>query len=138
VLQKPTEEVEAVLRSLAADDVAMLESTRQTARRRHPAYRFREHVLRKLGTAVTYHRCTGDELDRKIVATVNELGQITNGVVQALFDVKVERASRILGDMVAVDPRQDLRSRAGTARHLWTWPELPEPQVTPAATQRRR
>ena len=47
VLQKPTEEVEAVLRSLAADDVAMLESTRQTARRRHPAYRFREHVLRK-------------------------------------------------------------------------------------------
>lgn len=70
------------------------------------------------------------------VATVNELGQITNGVVQALFDVKVERASRILGDMV--DPRQDLRSRAGTARHLWTWSELPEPQVTPAATQRRR
>jgi len=100
VLQKPTDEVEAVLRSLAADDVAMLEPTRQTTRRRHPAYRFREHVLKELGTAVTYHRRTGDEIDRKIVATVIELGQITNGVVQALFDVKVERASRILSDMV--------------------------------------
>jgi ATP-dependent DNA helicase RecG len=49
---------------------------------------------------VTYHRRTGDEIDRKMVATINELGQITNGVVQALFDVKVERASRILSDMV--------------------------------------
>jgi hypothetical protein len=34
------------------------------------------------------------------VATVAEVGQITNGVVQALFDVKVERASRILSDLV--------------------------------------
>ncbi len=100
VLQKPADEAAAVLRSLAVDDVAMLEPTRQSARRRHPTYRFRDHALKELGTAVTYHRRTGDEIDRKVVATVNELGQITNGVVQALFDVKVERASRILSDLV--------------------------------------
>jgi len=100
ILQKPIDEVEAVLRTLAADDVAMLEPTRQTARSRHPAYRFRGHALKELGSAVTYHRRTGDEIDRKVIATVVELGQITNGVVQALFDVKVERASRILSDLV--------------------------------------
>lgn len=100
VLQKPTDEVEAILRSLAAEDVAMVEPTRQTTRHRHPAYRLREHVLKALGAAVTYRRRTGDEIDRKVVATVVELGRITNGVVQALFDVKVERASRILSDMV--------------------------------------
>jgi ATP-dependent DNA helicase RecG len=49
---------------------------------------------------VTYRRRTADEIDRKVVATVAEVGQITNGVVQALFDVKVERASRILSDLV--------------------------------------
>lgn len=100
VLQKPATEVEAVLRGLAADDVGMLEPTRQTVRRRAATYRLREHALKELGTAVSYRRRTADEIDRKIVATVSELGQITNGVVQALLDVKVERASRILADLV--------------------------------------
>lgn len=100
VLQKPAAEVETVLRTLAADEIAMLEPTRQTSRRRMATYRLREHALRGLGTAVSYRRRTVDEIDRKIVATVSELGQITNGVVQALLDVKVERASRILADLV--------------------------------------
>lgn len=100
VIQKSVEEAEAVLRPLATDDLGVLEPTRQSARRRHPAYRFREHALKELGTAVTYRRRTADEIDRKVIATVAEIGQITNGVVQALFDVKVERASRILSDLV--------------------------------------
>lgn len=100
VLQKPAAEVETVLRALAADEIAMVEPTRQTSRRRLATYRLREHALRELGTAVSYRRRTADEIDRKIVATVSELGQITNGVVQALLDVKVERASRILADLV--------------------------------------
>ena len=78
----------------------MLEPTRQTMRRRQATYRLRESALRELGTAVSYRRRTADEIDRKIVATVSELSQITNGVVQALLDVKVERASRILADLV--------------------------------------
>ena len=100
VLQKPAAEVEAVLRGLAVDDAAMLEPTRASVRRLLPTYRLREHVLKELGTAVSYRRRTADEIDRKIVATVSELGQITNGVVQALLDVKVVRASRILADLV--------------------------------------
>ncbi len=103
VLQKPASEVESVLRALAIDDVGMLEATRQTTRRRMATYRLREHPLRELGTAVPYRRRTSDEIDRKVVATVSELGQITNGVVQALLDVKVERASRILADLVDRD-----------------------------------
>ncbi|MBI2708905.1 MAG: putative DNA binding domain-containing protein [Actinobacteria bacterium] len=100
VLQKGAEEVEAVLSGLATDEVAMLEPTRQSVRRHMATYRLREQALRELGTAVPYRRRTSDEIDRKIVATVSELGQITNGVVQALLDVKVERASRILADLV--------------------------------------
>ena len=103
VIQKPVEEIEATLRPLATDEVAMLEPTRQTARRKNPSYRLREGVLKELGTAVAYRRRTVDEIDRKVIATVNELGQITNGVVQALFDVKVERSSRILSDLVDRD-----------------------------------
>lgn len=103
VLQKPLSEVESVLGGLAVDEVGMLEPTRQTVRRRSPTYRLREEALKELGTAVSYRRRTADEIDRKIVATVAELGQITNGVVQALLDVKVERASRILADLVERD-----------------------------------
>ncbi len=100
VLQKRAGEVETVLRGLASDDVAMLEPTRQTARRRMAKYRLREHVLPELGTAGSYRRRTADEIDRKVVATVSKLGQIANGVAQALLDVKVDRASRILADLV--------------------------------------
>jgi len=78
----------------------MVEPTRATVGRRNPTYRLREDVVRALGTAVRYGRRTADEIDRKVVATVREIGEITNGVVQVLFDVKVERASRILGDLV--------------------------------------
>jgi ATP-dependent DNA helicase RecG len=100
VLQKPPAEVEAVLRGLATDDVGMLEPTRQSVRRRAATYRLREDALKELGTAVSYRRRTADEIDRKVIATVSELGQITNGVVQALLDVRVDRASRILADLV--------------------------------------
>lgn len=100
VLQKPIAEVESVLKGLAVDELGVLEPTRQTVRARNPTYRLREQALKELGTAVSYRRRTADEIHRKITATVSELNQITNGVVQALFDVKVERASRILGDLV--------------------------------------
>lgn len=100
LLQKPVEEAQAVLRELATDDVGMLETTRQTASRHNPTYRFRESALRELGTAVSYRRRTADEIDRKVIATVREIGKVTNGVLQALFDVRVERASRILADLV--------------------------------------
>lgn len=99
-LQKPADEIEMVLRRLANEEVAMIEPTRHTATRRRPNYRLHESVLRELGTATTYRRRTADEIDRKVIATVRELGSITNGVVQVLFNVRMQRASRILADLV--------------------------------------
>lgn len=100
VVQKPEAEVETVLKRLATDEIGMIEPTRATASRKRPTYQLRGDVVSELGTAVQYRRRTRDEIDRKIVTTVRELGQVTNRVVQLLFDVKVERASRILADLV--------------------------------------
>lgn len=101
IVQKPVEEAQATLHRLSSDSVRMLEPTRETARRRYPAYRLREHTIRELGTAVAYKRRTADEIDRKITSFVHEFGHVTNKAVQLMFDVRVERASEILGDLVA-------------------------------------
>jgi ATP-dependent DNA helicase RecG len=100
VLQKPADETAGVLKKLAGDDVSMVEPTRETVRRRHPSYRLREHVVRELGSTLGYRRRTADEIDRKVIAAVEEIGQVTSKVVQLLVDVDGGRASRILGDLV--------------------------------------
>jgi ATP-dependent DNA helicase RecG len=100
LLQKSVEETEATLRRLATDSIGILEPTRMTARRSHPAYRLRGEVLRALGSAVPYQRRTMDEIDRKVIAHVREYGKVTNRTVQNLFDVGIQRARAILADMV--------------------------------------
>lgn len=100
LLQKPQDEVEFVLRRLATDPPAMLEPTRETARRRHPNYRLRERVIAALGPAVSYHRRTTDEYDRKIVELVREAGQINARIVKIALDLEGVPASRVLGDLV--------------------------------------
>ncbi|MFD0519076.1 ATP-binding protein [Paractinoplanes durhamensis] len=100
VLQKPIDEVAGVLRKLDGDDVAMVEPTRETIRRRYPTYRLREQVIRELGAAVGYRRRTQDDIDRKVIEAVQEIGQITGKMVQLLLDVDGSRASRILADLV--------------------------------------
>ncbi len=100
ILQKPEDEVEAVLRRLAADDPGMLEPTRESARRSHPNYRLRSQALQLLGTAVRYQRRTTDEIDRKIIEHVNEYEKVTNRTVRNLFDVGTGRAAAILGNLV--------------------------------------
>ncbi len=100
ILQKPEDEVEAVLRRLAADDPGMLEPTRESARRSHPNYRLRSEALQLLGTAVKYQRRTTDEIDRKIIEHVNEYKKVTNRTVRNLFDVGTGRAAAILGNLV--------------------------------------
>lgn len=67
-LQKSVEETEAVLRRLAADAVAIVEPTRETARRAHPSYRLRASVVSVLGNALPYRRRTVDDIDRKVIA----------------------------------------------------------------------
>jgi len=101
LLQKSEVEVEFVLRRLAMDPPAMLEPTRETARRQHPNYRLREHAISALGPAVTYRRRTTDEYDRKVVQLVRESGQINARIVKIALDLDSVSASRVLGDLVA-------------------------------------
>jgi ATP-dependent DNA helicase RecG len=101
VLQKTPEEIEAVLRRLASDATAMLEPTRQSARRSHPSYRLRSEALQLLGSAVAYQRRTTDEIDRKVIEHVQEYGKVTNRTIRNLLDVSTPRAAAILGDLVA-------------------------------------
>jgi ATP-dependent DNA helicase RecG len=103
VLQKTEEEIESVLRRLSSDDIAMLEPTRQSARRTHPTYRLRGPVLQLLGSAVSYQRRTTDEIDRKVIEHVREYQKVTNRTVRNLLDVSTPRAAAILGDLVARD-----------------------------------
>lgn len=100
LLQKTAEETEVALRRLTSDPVAVIEPTRETARRSRPAYRLRAEVLQALGAAVAYQRRTMDDIDRKVVAHVREYDTITNRTVQNLFDVGVQRARAILADLV--------------------------------------
>ena len=92
VLQKGEAETELVLRRLAQDVPAILEPTRESQRARSKRYRLRGDVLRALGTAVRYHRRTTDDVDRKVIAHINEYGKITNRTLQNLFDIDVRRA----------------------------------------------
>jgi ATP-dependent DNA helicase RecG len=103
LLQKGPEEVEYVLRRLTAEPAAMLEPTRETARRRHPNYRLREHVITVLGPAVTYRRRTSDEYDRKIVDLLRETGTINARMVRITLDLGAVAASRVLADLVERD-----------------------------------
>lgn len=100
-LQKPPNSAQIALERLAGETVAMIEPTRGTVRRRHPRYRLREEALQALGPAVAYHhRRMIDELDRKVIAHVQEYGRITNKTVRNIFTVDVQRARAILADLV--------------------------------------
>lgn len=99
LFQRSVDEAEVSLRFLASEQVGMLEVTRQTARRTHPTYRFREEPLRLLGTAVPYIRHKADDIERRVIQHLREYGRITNQTVQNLFNVKSDRANQILKDM---------------------------------------
>lgn len=99
LLQRSVSESEASLKSLASDQVGLLEPTRETTRRLHPNYRLRAEVVRDLGTAVPYARQTSTDTERRVIAHLREYGRITNATVQNLFNVKVDRANAILRDL---------------------------------------
>jgi ATP-dependent DNA helicase RecG len=88
-----------VLSRLAQDSLALLEPTRKTRHYVRPEYRLRASALQALGSAVRYRRRTVDEIDRKVIAHVQEYGRITNRTLQNLLEVDVYRASDILRDL---------------------------------------
>ena len=99
VLQKGTAETDLVLRRLAQDSPGIIEPTRESQRSKKKQYRLRGAALKGLGAAVRYHRRTVDEVDRKIIAHINEYDKITNRTLQNLFDIDVWRACDILADL---------------------------------------
>jgi ATP-dependent DNA helicase RecG len=80
--------------------MAMIEPNRETARRAHPSYRLREHVVSALGPAVIYRRRTPDEYDRKIIELAREAGQVNARMVKIALDVETGQASQLLSDLV--------------------------------------
>lgn len=99
ILQKGEAETEIILRRLAQESPGILELTRETQRSRRKSYRLRGDSLKALGTAVRYHRRSTDQVDRKVIAHINEYGKITNRTLQNLFDIDVWRARDILADL---------------------------------------
>ncbi len=100
LLQKPEDETQSILDRLSSETVRLLERTRESAQRRRPVYRLREHAVAALGPAVTYRRRTPDEYDRKIIALVREAGEVNARMVRLLLDLDAAPASRVLADLV--------------------------------------
>ncbi len=100
LLQRPEAEAQSVLDRLAAPPAELLERTRETAGRARPNYRLRGPVIAALGPAVTYRRLTTDEYDRKIVALVQESGEVNARLVRVLLDLDASAASRVLSGLV--------------------------------------
>lgn len=99
ILQKGSAETDLVLRRLAQDAPGILEPTRESQRAKKKQYRLRGDALKALGAAVRYHRRTTDQVDRKVIAHINEYAKITNRTLRNLFDIDVWRARDILADL---------------------------------------
>lgn len=100
LLQKADAEAQAVLDRLSSEAVRLLERTRESAQRRRPVYRLREHAVAALGPAVTYRRRTLDEYDRKVIGVVRESGEVNARLVRLVLDLNSGPASRVLADLV--------------------------------------
>ena len=98
----------------------------------------RDLVLAQLGGAVHYHRRSGDDIDRKVIAHVGEYERVTNATVRNLLDVSVTRASGILRDLVdrEVLVKTSTQQR-GSAVEYGPGPKFPKSSTTKAARQRR-
>lgn len=100
IIQRSVAATESILRRLSSGDAQILEPSAGTATRAHPNYRLRSAVLVALGPAVSYHRRSSSEVDRKVVDHLREYGTINSATIQRLFDVDVYRARDMLRDFV--------------------------------------
>lgn len=100
IIQRDLAATEAVLRRLSSGEAQILEPTAGTTGRAHPNYRLRGQSLAALGPAVTYHRRSASDVDRKVVEHVREYETINSATIQRIFDVDVWQARDILRDLV--------------------------------------
>lgn len=137
IAQRSPGEAQSVLARMATPPFDLLEPTRRTVNLTRPTYRLRTTALTQLGTAVHYHRRTGDDIDRKVIAHVAEYGRVTNATVRNLLDISVTRASAILRDLVnrQVLTKTSTQQR-GSAVEYGPGPAFPE--TSPQRRQRSR
>jgi len=100
VVQRNVVATESILRRLSAGEAQLIEPTAGTVTRAHPNYRLKSAALVALGPAVSYHRRSSSEIDRKVIDHVREYNTINSATVQRIFDVDVYRARDILRDFV--------------------------------------
>lgn len=93
-------EAEAILRRLADDAIGLVAPTRRTARSEHPNYELRAEALRALGSAVRYHRTSGDEVEGKIVDLLRSEGTVSNRMLQIALDLDVGLVAARLRELV--------------------------------------
>lgn len=75
IVQKGQAEAESVLQRLSQDVPGITEPTRESQRSKVKKYRLRGDTIKALGAAVRYHRRTTDQVDRKVIAHLNEYGK---------------------------------------------------------------
>ena len=100
VVQRSVPATETVLRRLVSGEAQLLEPTAGTMNRVHPNYRLRSAALVALGPAVSYHRRSASDVDRKVIDHMREYDTINSATVQRIFDVDVYQARDILRDFV--------------------------------------
>jgi ATP-dependent DNA helicase RecG len=112
LIQRNADAAQELLGRLSGDEVAILEPTRGTIRRRFPSYRLRPDALAALARAVAYRRRTIDQTDEKVIEHVREYGFITNRTLQRMLDIGVFPARNLLTDLQA----RGIVRKIGTAR----------------------
>ena len=80
--QRTTTEAQTLLERMTRAPWLLIEPTRQTVNNRLPKYRLTNESLQQLGNAVHYHRRSADDIDRKVLAHVEEYGRVTNQTVR--------------------------------------------------------
>lgn len=127
VIQRDLTATEAVLRRLTSGEAQILEPTAGTTGRAHPNYRLRGQSLAALGPAVTYHRRSASDVDRKVIEHVREYDTINSATIQRIFDVDVWQARDILRDLVGREILVRISEQArGPAVKYGTGPQFPE------------
>lgn len=135
--QRSPTEAQAVLDRLAHAN--LVEPSRRTARRVFPTYSLTATGLSSLGRAVRYHFRQTDDVDRKVIAQVDEYGHVTNQTLRRLFDLDVNRARDLLRDLQhrGILEKVD-KARGGPGIRYGPGPDFPLTEDRPTARRRRR
>lgn len=96
LLQRNTDETEAILQHLAEPPISLVEPTRSTLRLRDPNMRLQTQVVERLSPSAAAWRWTAEDIEHQIVDYVSDFGRITNQAVRNLLEVSGSRASAIL------------------------------------------